>query len=320
MGDEARRPHLPLLATNIRSYRGGTMNVAAKLRGYVEWLWSRPEFREHPARMLWRATQWQAKTAFRREVAVSFDSTLRICSPKRNASASTTFYLGFVEPRFLRFLSAWLRPGMNVIDVGANVGAYTLLAAKRVAPYGRVLAFEAAPQTHRFLVENIRRNGFSNVRAELLALGDVPGLLTFTERSDFGKSSVCVNNEVCGTIQVHAIALDSYCTSVSPTPIDYLKIDVEGYELAVLRGARKTLARNPAMLVQMEMIESHARRFGFELASVQWLMGEYGFSPYALSESGRALTKLDTIVGHFGDVLWMTPEGRHRIVAVAEIV
>jgi hypothetical protein len=80
------------------------MNVAAKLRGYVQWLWSRPEFREHPARMLWRATQWQAKAAFRREV-VSFDSTLRICSPKRNASASTTFYLGFVEPRFLRFLS-----------------------------------------------------------------------------------------------------------------------------------------------------------------------------------------------------------------------
>lgn len=98
---------------------------------------------------------------------------------------------------------------MNVIDVGANVGAYALLAAKRVAPYGHVLAFEAAPQTHRFLVENIRRNGFSNVRAELLAPGNVLGLLTFTERSDFGKSSVCINSEVCGTIQVHAIALDT---------------------------------------------------------------------------------------------------------------
>jgi FkbM family methyltransferase len=124
---------------------------------------------------------------------------------------------------------------MNVIDVGANVGAYALLAAKRLAPYGRVLAFEAAPQTHRFLVENIRRNGFSNVRAELLALGDVLGLLTFTERSDFGKSSVCINSEVCGTIQVHAIALDT--TAQPGAPIDYLMIDVEGYELAVLRGA-----------------------------------------------------------------------------------
>jgi FkbM family methyltransferase len=210
MGDEARRPHLPLLATNIPSYRGGTMNVAAKLRGYVQWLWSRPEFRERPARMLWRATQWQAKAAFRREVAVSFRQHIEnMLAQAQCEGQHNVLSLGFVEPRFLRFLSAWLRPGMNVIDVGANVGAYALLAAKRVAPYGHVLAFEAAPQTRRFLVENIRRNGFSNVRAELLAPGNVLGLLTFTERSDFGKSSVCINSEVCGTIQVHAIALDT---------------------------------------------------------------------------------------------------------------
>ena len=94
----------------------------ARIGAYGRWLLSRSEFRERPLRMLWRALQWQVVSALNREPVVRLDTTIEIRSPRDNLSASATFYLGFSEPAFYQFLSGFLRPGMTVVDVGANVG------------------------------------------------------------------------------------------------------------------------------------------------------------------------------------------------------
>ncbi|WP_119460994.1 FkbM family methyltransferase [Rhodospirillaceae bacterium SYSU D60014] len=294
----------------------------SKARGYMRWLLSHPDFRERPAQILWRAIQWQIRSRLHREPVVRFDDAIEMRSPRRNVSASSTFYFGFSEPAFHKFLSAYLQPGMTVVDIGANVGAYTLLAAKRVGPGGRVVAFEAAPQIYRFLMENVDRNRFGNVVVENVAVGQAEGHLRFTvQAGDLGKSHVHSPLEDDGVevIDISVIDLDGYCSRSGLRRIDYMKIDVEGYEMPVLRGARRTLADNPTMLVQMEAIDHHAKRFGSDLRSIMAFMGEIGFRPHEIDKSGSVLTRLEDLDGYWGDVIWIHDKALDRLAGIASV-
>jgi len=163
------------------------------------------------------------------------------------------------EPEIQNTLREHLAAGMTFYDVGANIGFFSLLAARLVGPGGRVVAFEADPENASRLREHAERNGFSWLTVEEKAVWSEPGRVSFARcdpatSPDRGLGSV-VQSGGNGTITVEAVSLDA-CTSRFPAP-DVVKCDVEGAEVEVFRGAKHVLAENrPVVVCEMHSTEN----------------------------------------------------------------
>jgi FkbM family methyltransferase len=169
------------------------------------------------------------------------------------------FYRHPFEPLTARLLLDVLRPGQTVLDVGANRGFFTMLAAALVGPGGRVHSFEPNPAVMTDLREHVRVNGFADrVTCHPDALSDKAddGAVFYvsTKADNSGLSSLTPGAEALdlgylsasATTRVRTVPLDEWVAAAGLTaPIDLLKMDVEGAETLVLAGARKTLTDNP---------------------------------------------------------------------------
>jgi FkbM family methyltransferase len=159
--------------------------------------------------------------------------------------------VGVYEPAFHRAFIERIGPGMTILDVGAHIGFLALAAARRVGPGGRVYAFEPAPETASLLQRHIELNGYGD-RIEVVraVVCDRPGTVPFYARGDSMAASISrYNTETltpeklsAPTVQLVAagVTLDQFCAEREIEP-DVVKIDVEGAELQVLRGAERLL-------------------------------------------------------------------------------
>jgi len=142
------------------------------------------------------------------------------------------------------------------IDVGANIGLYSL-ALSTLAPDGRVYAFEPSPSAFSYLGKNLRANRTANAEASQLALGRSQGTVTFHDFSFFSAGSFSsddgslLTSDSYGSTSFEApvTTLDAFVTERGVQRVDFVKIDVEGAELAVLDGAAETLAKNRPTVV-----------------------------------------------------------------------
>jgi FkbM family methyltransferase len=143
-----------------------------------------------------------------------------------------------------------IAPGSVVLDVGANIGLYTLLAAKRGA---RVFAIEADPRNLELLRQNVHLNGFDDrVTIFPIAAGNQQGMvMLYRTRGNSGNSNLF---EGIDPVQVPCRTIDS----LNLPPIDVCKMDIEGNEVSALRGMGATIARSP----QIKMLIEYAERFG----------------------------------------------------------
>ncbi|MDB5476484.1 MAG: SAM-dependent methyltransferase [Phenylobacterium sp.] len=161
---------------------------------------------------------------------------------------------GEYAPHELSILLQMTRPGMTVVEIGANIGAHTVPLARKCAP-GPLLAFEPQPRVFQVLCANLVRNDIGNVLAYPEACGDSEGwatmlMLDYDAAQNFGAASL----QPLGNpgVKVRVIPLDSL---ELPT-LGLLKIDVEGFEPMVLRGARRTIARcRPVIYVENDRPE-----------------------------------------------------------------
>ncbi|HEY7326384.1 MAG TPA: FkbM family methyltransferase [Gemmataceae bacterium] len=127
------------------------------------------------------------------------------------------------------------------LDVGANVGIHTLAIAHHVSQGGAVVAFEPHPVNHRLLMHNLEQNHLHHVVAENFGLADSPATLTGTGRPDGGNWSLASQGDY--RFEVRLVRLDDYLRDQPLPRLDLMKLDVEGAELRVLRGARRTIKR-----------------------------------------------------------------------------
>jgi FkbM family methyltransferase len=134
---------------------------------------------------------------------------------------------------------------MTVADVGANVGFHTVVIAREVGPSGEVHAFEPLPETVGLLRANVWRHGCDNVTLHEAAATDAPGTVSLELDPD-GRSGAHLAE---GGIEVAATTLDA---ALGGRRLDVLKLDVEGAEPLVLRGARDVLAASPALIAVVE--------------------------------------------------------------------
>jgi FkbM family methyltransferase len=179
-----------------------------------------------------------------------------------NPRTGSLYFAGGGEPAVQAALQEHLRPGMVFYDIGANIGFFSLLAARLVGPQGRVVAFEADPEVAARLREHISRNNFSRITAEQQAMWCEPTVVSFARTDpatspDRGLGHV-VPGPGEGTIQVNATSLDEF-TRAQTAP-DFLKCDVEGAEVEVFRGAERLLTeKRPGILCEMHSDENRRR-------------------------------------------------------------
>ena len=147
-----------------------------------------------------------------------------------------------------------VHPGMVVLDVGAHVGYYSLLAARQVGPTGKVHAFEPEPSNHQLLLENIQRNGYTNVVAlKQAVLNQVGPTTLFLTALDNGRHSAYRHGlPERGSIEVDGTTLDAFLASIPDRGVDLVKLDVEGAELAVLEGMGELIQESSELKLIME--------------------------------------------------------------------
>jgi FkbM family methyltransferase len=161
-------------------------------------------------------------------------------------------YKGIHEPMSTEIFKRYIKEGDCVVDVGANVGYFTLLSAKLVGETGRVFAFEPDPMNMIELQNNVDLNYFQNVRPSLVALSDYNGRSKFyLSTRESARHSLIQTKEHDESTMVEVTKLDDYfpCSY----PLHFLKSDTEGNELAVLKGAKETINRNEGIKLLVEV-------------------------------------------------------------------
>jgi FkbM family methyltransferase len=169
------------------------------------------------------------------------------------------YYFGTFEPHALSYLKLCASRGGTIIDVGANIGLYTLEGSLVVGPAGRVISIEAAPSHVEALRENIKLNGIDNVSIIESAVGDSTGIATLTRPKDgnFGMFTVGLvdGDETCN---VPLQAIDGLLADQRIESVDLIKMDIEGSEYRGLRGAERTLKRyKPTLLIELNETMLH---------------------------------------------------------------
>ncbi|MGH7286362.1 MAG: FkbM family methyltransferase [Polyangiaceae bacterium] len=161
-----------------------------------------------------------------------------------NVGGSTAgMILGTTEPELQRALASLLQPGMCFYDVGANVGFFSVIAARLVGDRGKVVAFDPLPSNVAAVSRNAQLNGFAHVDVKELAVGRADERQAFIISSDpnWGRlATVGVPDAVIGEQQVEVRRLDQLVAD-GLRPPTVVKIDVEGAEIDVLEGARQVL-------------------------------------------------------------------------------
>jgi FkbM family methyltransferase len=176
-----------------------------------------------------------------------------------NPRTGKTYFEGGGEPEVQLALQQHLRAGMTFYDVGANIGFFSLLAARLVGKEGQVVAFEADPEIAARLREHVARNEFVWITVEEKAVWSEPRTVFFARTDPMTSPDRGLGHVVSGsapdTIQVSGESLDDY-TRTQPAP-DFLKCDVEGAEVEVFRGAERLLKeKRPGIICEMHSDEN----------------------------------------------------------------
>ena len=204
--------------------------------------------------------------------------------------------------RYEKDWTAWMRAnigaGMHVVDVGANIGYYTVLLASLVGPHGRVTACEPDPGNAALLRRSVAENGFGHVRVVEAAVTDAEGRATLHQDTAWhGVHSLARENTVNpgdGRVEVATVSLDSLMRDATDD-VDFVKIDAQGAEADIVRGARRLL-NQPHARVLMEIWPFGIRGLGGSLAAVITPFLEHGFSASTMEKSRELVAvSADTI-------------------------
>ena len=185
-----------------------------------------------------------------------------------------------------------LRKGAVVIDVGANIGAYALRAARQVGPSGRVIALEPLPETAQRLRRNIVRNRIGNITVVEAAAGDKEGEVDLYAGDRQSSASMCHTGKGASH-HVRMTTLDMLVMTQQLQRVDWIKMDIEGAEAIALRGAMDILAKfRPSILFEngssgsqtIEVLRSAGYRIGRLDIDGSWSESVEGFNLFAVPQ------------------------------------
>ena len=166
------------------------------------------------------------------------------------------------EPLATRLLLETLKPGMNVVDIGGNLGYYTLLEARIVGETGRVIAIEPVAANFKQLSKNVEANGYRNILLHNLAIAAKNGTAPMYLSKKSNWHSLHPSPAETEEIMVHASTLDALLAKYDLPSVDLIRMDLDGYEVAVIHGMTETLAKySPKLLVELHPHLTDAEAF-----------------------------------------------------------
>ncbi|HTC63543.1 MAG TPA: class I SAM-dependent methyltransferase [Candidatus Saccharimonadales bacterium] len=234
-----------------------------------------------------------------------------------NSDLDRELLWGSFENAELRFVEKFLAPGMNVLDIGAHHGLYSLLASKCIGSAGKVFAFEPSPRERRLLARNLRLNGSSSVHVESYALGSSHSKmdLFLVEGGEDGCNSLRPP-DVSGTtktVPVEVISLDEYLLNNGIGRIDFVKLDVEGGELEVLRGAENLIHGEWRPVFFVEVQDIRTRPWGYPAYEIVQFLYRAGYEWFVIHDNGK-LAPADVHEQEYDANLVAIPRDRVQIV------
>ena len=220
-------------------------------------------------------------------------------------------FAGNYEKSEKLFVESFLKPGMTVLDIGAHHGFYTLLASKKVGHEGRVIAFEPSPREKRKLLWHIKLNHYKNVKVEDVALGNKEGNVEFfvVQGRDTGCNSLLPPKvtEPTRVVEVRVIKLDNYLKDHRIDHVDFIKMDVEGAELSVLKGATGLLQHKPRPVILCELADTRTQSWGYKAKEVVVFLSNLGYYWFLTCKEGT-LEPIPLDIGVFDRNFIAVPE------------
>ena len=202
-------------------------------------------------------------------------------------------FRGPMEPGVTKYFCSMIKPGAVVVDVGANVGIYTLLAARLMQGSGKVYSFEPTPRTYQILKDNVQVNGYLElglIHLHQLAVTDRTGTAQLSIfNGDCGHNTLFKDDGASVDIEVLTTSLDEILAKEER--VDLVKIDAEGAEPLILRGMKRIIKRNPGIRIILEFAPVHLRRAGSSPSAFLDQITSLGFAVRRIDEeNGHLLT------------------------------
>lgn len=238
------------------------------------YIWNHPLNRKDRLAAISRFVKWQlASRVLGQPVLLPFiDDTVLLIEPGM-AGATGNWYCGLHEYWEMSFVLKFLRSGDLFVDVGANVGSYTVLASGAVGAH--TVALEPVPSSFSRLEKNIRVNGISRlVQAHCVGASDVSGRLPFSIDQDATNRVLSAEDPSATFLPV--VPIDELLRREKPT---FIKMDLEGHELSALKGAERTL-QNQSLAGLLIETNQNGGRHGLHQGDVVAFLRKHGFQPY----------------------------------------
>ncbi len=264
----------------------------------VKRIWHAPGNRGRRLKVLLRSVLWLVnKKTLRRPWTLRVFADLKLrCYPDSIIALHVVQRGEFHDWDTAKFITGFLRQGDTFVDVGANIGLYTVPAAQKA----RVVAVEPSVRNGQRLEENLRINGITSVRVEACALGEKAGEMAFCDADALAH----VERDGTGP-KVPVRTLDSI---LPEDEVSLLKVDVEGFELSVFQGAEDAMQAGRLPVILFEMNHSH-ERYGVSAAEIFGFLHSQGYQIARYEHDARQLVTH----GLEGDVLAFTPRGERLI-------
>ena len=195
---------------------------------------------------------------------------------------------GVYEKAETKFFQTACHSGMTFLDVGANIGYYTALGARAVGPNGKVIALEPDPESFQYLEQTIAANAVGNVQAFPIAASDVPATLPlYISHDNRGDNRLYQPSGDWPKIEVEARPIDALLAENDIETLDFIKIDVQGYEPKVIAGLRDTITRSPQLTLLTEFWPKGIRDAGDDPGEFLKTLRELGLTLHELKANGE---------------------------------
>lgn len=214
----------------------------------------------------------------------------------RDGISREVCFTGLYEPLVTAIVRKILKPGMTFVDVGANWGYFTLLAAGLVGQHGRVLALEPDPRLVAVLKDNVTRSRLDQVTVLSLAAAEQPGVLNLAgydeDEENFGLSRIVPSSsDSPKTFQVLAESLDNIFAEQSISEIDLLKMDIEGAEALAIAGLKSSLAEHKVKRLLLELHPAQVAELGGHHRMITSQLAAAGYKGWNLDHSPEAIRR-----------------------------
>ncbi|MDA3890636.1 MAG: FkbM family methyltransferase [Salinivirgaceae bacterium] len=227
---------------------------------------------------------------------------------------SRFIFLNEFEINEQKFIERYLKKDDFFIDIGANIGLFTLLASEKCGTQGKIIAFEPSPTTYKRLIENIKLNNLQNVKTFNIALSDKNGVAKLKVSKDgfdaWNSLGIPTMGQFFQEVDVMTNTLDYIANEFEIVNPILLKIDVEGWEIPILSGGEKFFKSIDAPDIMIEFADNSAKNAGYTCKDLYCVLIDYGYKIYSYN------SLLNLLVEH---QLQKTPYKYTNLIATKDV-